>query len=165
MVGCLGVVAVSCLAGIAAAVFVGRAASFGMGREVASTAVMPGVPFVLTYTQRSRNEGRVWLDLDVGWSNTLQLTGPLSLRASGTPIASYNLDIHGASCEHPVRETHTAFCTNWNSSQTNGQSSLSGNTRLFTIPTQSTGTVVTVTGMIFAGPGVQARRLRVFASE
>lgn len=165
-IGCLAVLALTCAGGAAGMLFVrGAVMNLGPGHEVASTLATPGVPFSLTYVPSKRDETAVWLDLDVGYAQGVQLTGPIAVRVGGTPVAQYNVNLTSGSCTAPVREVSSSFCINWRTTSLNGEGSLSGQTRMFKIPAQAPGAAVTVSGMIFASPGVSARRLRVFASE
>lgn len=165
-IGCLAVLALTCAGGIAASVFLGGVVSkLGPGHEVGSTFVTPGTPYTLTYVTRSGDDSGVWLDLDLGYTGGVQLTGPLAVRVNGTVIAQYNVNMTSGSCSAPVRESTTSFCIGWRSSELNGQGSLSGQTRMFKVPTQARGSTVTVSGMIFASPGVQVRRLRIYGAE
>jgi outer membrane protein TolC len=43
------------------------------------------------------------LDLDVGYSQGVQLTGPIAVRVGGTPVAQYNVNLTSGSCTAPVR--------------------------------------------------------------
>lgn len=164
--GCLAVLALTCAGGAVAAIFLrGAVMNLGPGHEVGSTVATPGVPFSLSYVPTKRDETAVWLDLDLAYAQGVQLTGPLSVRVGGTPVAQYNLNLTSGSCTAPVREVSSSFCINWRTTNLNGEGALSGQTRMFKVPAQAPGATITVSGMFFASPGVQARRIRLFASE
>lgn len=161
-IGCGLLMMLSCMGG-AVAFFLAKGA-LGPGTEVGTTFVYPGMPYTLTYTQGA-NETKVWLDIDLSYAQSLQVTGPVMVRSNGTPIAQYNLQLTGGSCASPVRESNSSFCINWVSSEVNGNGSVSGKTRMFSVPRQPRGAVITVSGMAFATPGFTMRRLRMFAAE
>ncbi len=162
--GCGAVMALSCLAGAGAWLLVGRVAS--PGRELGTTYVTPGMPFTLQYNQSGSEETRVWLDLDVSYTQGARFTGPLAVRVNGTPIAQYNVDFQAeGECKSPVREATSSVCYNWVSSNVNSNGSLSGQTRMFTIPAQPAGSTIQVSGMVFASYGVTVRRLRVYGAQ
>jgi hypothetical protein len=165
--GCGGLLLLGCLGSVAVWA-IGRSAlgAFGPGEELSAAPVTPGVPFVLSYSQgATSHETRVWLDLDVSFSNNLQLSGALTLRCNGTPIGQYNLQVANGECTSPVRESSNASCFSWRHSQANGQGSMAGQTRLFVVVPQPPNATITLSGLVFASPGTQLRKLRVFASE
>ncbi len=158
--------ALACVGGIVGVVLLRKAGlSLGPGREVATTWVTPGAPYALSYVTSTNDDTGVWLDLDLGYAQGVQLTGPVMVRVNGTPLAQYNLNLTSGSCSAPVREVSSSFCVNWRSSDVNGSGSLAGQTRMFKVPAQARGATVTVSGMVFASPGVQVRRLRLFAAQ
>lgn len=162
--GCGVVLVLACFAGVGAALFVKRVA--GPGTELGTTYVTPGMPFTLQYNQSGHEETRVWLDLDVSYTQGARFTGPLAVRVNGTPIAQYNVDFQAeGECRSPVREATSSVCYNWVSSQVNSNGSLSGQTRMFTIPAQPPGSTIQVSGMFFASYGVTVRRLRVYGAQ
>lgn len=165
-IGCLAVILLSCIGGVVSMLVLrGAVMNLGPGHEVGTTFVTPGTPYTLTYVTQSGDESGVWLDLDLGYSQGVQLTGPLAVRVNGTVIAQYNVNMTSGSCASPVREVTTSFCIGWRTSEINGQGSLAGQTRMFKVPTQARGSTITVSGMMFASPGVQVRRLRIYGAE
>ncbi len=164
--GCLALIALTCAGGMAAFFLVrGAVLNLGPGTEIASATALPGAPYELRYRPAKRNDTAVWLDLDVTFAAGVQLTGPIMVRSNGTPVAQYNLNLTSGECHAPVRGESTSMCFNWRTTNLNGSGSLSGQTRMFKVPAQPAGAVVTVTGMVFASPGVQVRRLRLYAAE
>ncbi len=162
--GCLAVLALVCVGGGVAAALFGKAVSRGFGREIATAPVAPGQPFQLAYTQRAGGDIDVWLDVDIAYGRTLQLSGPIAVRVNGTPIQQHALALEGGSCQ-AIRGGRSSFCLGWNSNWRDGVGTVSGRTRLFTVPAQPRGATVTVTGMAFAGPGVTVNRARLYAAE
>jgi hypothetical protein len=164
VLGCLGVFVVLCLgAGIAAALL-GKAVLRGVGQEIATVPVVVGQPFRLAYVQRGSGEVAVWLDIEASYGRSLQLTGPLAVRVNGTPIQQHALALGDGSCQ-AIEGGRTSVCIGWNNRWNNGVGTVTGKTRLFTVPAQPRGAMVTVTGMAFAGPGVTVHRARLFAAE
>lgn len=159
-------IALTCVGGaVSMLVLRGAVMNLGPGREVGSALITPGVPYSLDYVTRSGDDSGVWLDLDLGYAQGIQLTGPLAVRVNGTVIAQYNVNMTSGECASPVRESSTSFCLGWRSTNLNGAGTLSGQTRMFKVPTQPRGATITVSGMIFASPGITVRRLRIYGAE
>lgn len=163
--GCLALLALVCVGGGVAAALLGKAVVRGVGREIATTWAPPGQPYQLAYTQRGEAEVAVWLDVSLTYGRALQLAGPVAVRVNGTPLQVHALQLDGGGGCQAIRGGSSSFCIGWNHRWSNGTGTLSGQTRLFKIPAQPRGATVTVSGMLFAGPGVSVSRARLFASE
>lgn len=160
--GCVGVMALCCIGGAAAFMIVGKRLG---GTEVASTNTTPGQPFLLSIPANSGGATRrVWIDYEATFSQGLGLQGMLTVTTGGTASGQYQMNFtRNGQCENPIVGQSSSSCINTSYSSVNGQGSARGRYWLFDLPTGSAAS--TVTGNVFAGPGVTVSRLRFYATE
>jgi hypothetical protein len=92
-------IALTCVGGaVSMLVLRGAVMNLGPGHEVGSALITPGTPYSLDYVTRSGDDSGVWLDLDLGYAQGIQLTGPLAVRVNGTVIAQYNVNMTSGEC-------------------------------------------------------------------
>lgn len=162
-VGCSVMLAAGICAG-AVGFSVARKALTG-GSEVATQPFSSGAPFQFEARSNGR-ELRVWLDVDAQHTDGFPLQGSMAVAANGAPVrqATINGSL-GGGCTNPAMGEGSSICLNWRSTSFNGQGSVSGRTRLFTVPASAQGTVMTFAGTIIAGSGTTIRSARILVTD
>ena len=138
-------------------------AAIGPGNEISTANVQPNTPFVLTYTQEGSGQREIWMELDVSYTQGLNLTGPINISKNNQVIGQYNLELTGSGS--PIRERSSSKNVNWVSTNLSGSGSTSGKTFLFPLPAYEEGATISLTGTITASQGLTARQLRIFVTD
>lgn len=159
-IGC-GCVLVLVIAGAVGAYLFYRA--LAPGEEIATTDVQPGQPFTVTYTQDGDQQYEVWMDVDVSYTNGLQLNGPINISVNNELRGQYNLEMTGSGS--PIRERSSSKNVNWVTTNLGGNGSASGKTFLFPLPAYDDGATITLSGTVTASQGLVARRLRILVTD
>lgn len=161
--GCLGLVVLTVLGTVCAVLLLGAKI---VGTTLAQVTVSPGAPTALTFTDPGKGATAAWLDLDATHAQGVRVMGSFVVSAGGRMIGRYTLngDLSGR-CANPVVEQNSSACVNWTFVQSGAGGSVSGRTRLFPIPAQPAGTVVSVAGTLYVAPGVTARRLNLLVRD
>ncbi|MDB4932144.1 MAG: hypothetical protein JWM10_4628 [Myxococcaceae bacterium] len=155
--GCLGLVLLTVLGTLGAVFFLREKFS---GTSLATTAITPGVRASLTYTDPGKGPNGAWLGVDVSHAQGFRVMGLFTVTANGRVLGQYNLngDLSGR-CTNPVINENTAACDDWRYTQVGANGTVAGQTRLFVIPAQPSGTAVSVVGTLYLASGVTVRRL------
>ena len=135
---------------IGAGVYFGAQAAFGT--EHTRFPVAAAQPFSFQFTTGSDKEHAVWLQYDVAHTAPWSLGGTISVAtAAGAPLKSVQLTTTASGAT--TTEGGARMDLNSSSSSVNGSGSASGQTRLFTIPAQPSGTMLIVSGTVMPAPG------------
>lgn len=133
------------------------------GNELVAQPVSSGTPFLFEARSNGK-ELRVWLEVDAQHTDDFPIQGSVIVSANGTPVRQATLNGSlGGGCTNPTTGEGSSICLNWRTTRVNGQGSVSGRTRLFTVPASAQGTPVTFGGTLIVGSGTTLRsaRLRV----
>ncbi len=162
-IGCLGLVMLTVFGTVAAVYVLGSKLA---GSTLGQVAVTAGVPTALTFTDPGKNSSAVWLELDATHTQGVRVMGTFAVTANGRVLVQYSLngDLSGR-CANPVLGQNSSACVNWVYVQTGAGGTVSGRTRLFSIPQQPIGTSVSVTGTLYVAPGVTTRQLTLTARD
>lgn len=161
--GCCGcLVLLGCLAGGGYLYTGGTTELFGPGDEVATTNIVPGQPFTVTYTQDGDQKYEAWFEIDVDYPTGYNLNGTILLSVNGAPFGQYTLAESGSGAAVTDRRTSVRF--DWEIENSSGNGNASGMVSLFPIPAQTDGSTVTLTGTINAVPGTTGT-IRLFVAK
>ncbi len=133
------------------------------GEEVAAADVTLGQQYQTTYTQEGDTQYEIWLDLDVTYSQGLQLTGPINITVNDEHVGQYQLSYNGSGA--PIQGRSGSKRVNWTSTNINGNGSASGKLFLFKLPAYDEGANVMIWGTINGSPGMAAQRLRLMVTD
>ena len=161
--GCLGVGLLGGLGAVTAAYFVGEKL---VGTSLASADLAPGAPAALSFTDPGKGANAAWLEVDVTHTHGFQVMGDFTVSAGGRALGRYHLDgdLSGR-CANPVVGQNGAACVHWRFTQVGAAGTVSGRTRLFEIPAQAAGAIVTVAGTLYVSGGVTPRRLALLVRD